>query len=157
VRTINQAGHSAFHWNVAAVRLHERVIEAAVRWTPLGAASGGQALMDVIRLHAPVRPEVGKRLATNGDQDDLFAPSLLPVCQGCDRAELTPTRDALYPCRTTRVLSAILIGVADANAELLSLTAGASTPSGAPELHPPGRDYPDTQTVQQASQVSHDV
>ena len=157
MRTINQAGPSAFHWNVAAVRLHERVMEAAERWAPLRAAAGGQALMDVVRLHAPVRPEVGKRLATNGDQDDLFAPNLLPVCQGCDRAELTPTRDALYPCRTTRVLSAILIGVPDADAELLSLAAGASTPPGAPAPHPPGREYPDAQTGQRASQVSHEV
>ncbi len=157
MRSINQVGPSAFHWNVAAVRLHERVIEAAERWAPLGAASGGQALMDVIRLHAPVRPEVGKRLAINGDQDDLFAPSLLPVCQGCDRAELTPTRDALYPCRTTRVLSAILIGVADADAELLSLAAGASTPPGAPAPYLPGHEYLDTQAGQQAGQVSRGV
>lgn len=111
--------------------------------------------MDVIHLHAPVLPEVGVRLRAKGDQN-LFGSSVMPVCRGCDRAEFTPTRDALYPCRTTRVLSEILIGVSDANAELLSLAAGAPTPPGAPALHPPDHEYPGAQLGQQVQPVVSD-
>ena len=125
------SGPSVFEWNAAAARLHERILEAAEHHASAQAGTGSAALLPVIDLHAPVRPIASAHLV--GPGPDLFAADGRPVCHGCDRAELTPTRDALYPCRTTRVLGENLLDIADLHAEFQSLAAGGLLPSGGPQ------------------------
>jgi hypothetical protein len=84
-------------WQIAAIRLHEEILEAV---------AGLAVVEELLALHAPHPPQTsdhrGRAVV------ELFGRlDGRPVCQGCDRAHLTPTRAPAWPCSTY-----ILIGQA---------------------------------------------
>src|SRR5690349_627531 len=81
----------ALHRVAAAV--HESMLQAASR-AEVGDTSIRGLIQGLLDQHGPCRTTTGQPLF-------VAAPDP-PVCQGCDRADLTPTRAPVWPCRTYR-------------------------------------------------------
>jgi hypothetical protein len=79
-----------------AALIHECLLSVggSVRWAP-----AEDLLVALLELHQPYHPPVDSMFATQHGQ---------PICRGCDRAELSPTRDPAWPCRTYRTIAAHL-------------------------------------------------
>lgn len=87
-------------WQVAATRVHEGILRAL----------GGDPLIEaLLTLHAPHPPQV------SDDRSHTVVEVFgcldgRPVCRGCERAELTPTRAPAWPCRTYTLIGRQLLG-----------------------------------------------
>ena len=79
--------------NRDAALIHEYLLSAAGSgaWGP-----AGDLIVALLDQHQPHHPPVASMFAAEHGQ---------PVCRGCDRAELSPTRDPAWPCSTYRTIA----------------------------------------------------